>query len=183
VETSSSERADAYLATYLNDHLMGSLAALELLQQLREVYAKTALADFFTELHEEISSDREDLRALMKRLGVTESYPRKLSGWLASKATELKLRVDDSATGALRLIESLEVLGLGIHGKLALWTALRTIADFSPGLQGFDYERLLRRAEDQRWRLEVVRLEAAKAAFSGTRLTFQHDDHEGLRRR
>ena len=91
-----------------------------------------------------------------------------MSAWLVGKVTELKLRLDDSARGPLRLLESLEVLGLGIHGKLALWRALDAAADSSPELEGFDYERLAQRAEEQRWRIEVVRLEAAKAAFIDT---------------
>jgi hypothetical protein len=104
----------------------------------------------------------------MNRLQVDESRPRKVSAWLIGKFTELKLRVDDSSHGPLRLLESLEVLGLGIYGKLALWRALGAAADSSPVLRGFDYERLTQRAEEQRWRVEVVRLEAAKAAFRHT---------------
>jgi hypothetical protein len=60
-----------------------------------------------------------------------------------------------------RLLESLEVVGLGIHGKLALWQALKTAAEELPPLRGpVDYERLTRRAEEQRRRIEIVRLEA-----------------------
>jgi len=91
-----------------------------------------------------------------------------VSAWLTEKFTELKLRLDDSARGPLRLLESLEVVGLGIHGKLALWRALYT-ADVSPELQGhLDYERMAQRAEEQRC-VEVVRPEAAKAVFAAAR--------------
>jgi hypothetical protein len=158
--------ANEYLATYLNDHLAGSLAAIELLEHLETAYAATHLASFFVELRREISADRQELQRLMDRLEVSESRPRKLSAWLTGKLTEIKLRFDDSPCGALRLLESLEVLGLGIHGKLALWRALGAAADSSPALQGFDYEGLAQRAEEQRWRVEVVRLEAAKTAFT-----------------
>jgi hypothetical protein len=160
---------NGYLATYLNDHLAGSLAAIELLEHLESAYASTKLASFFGELRTEISADRQELQRLMARLDITESRPRKLSAWLTGKITEVKLRLDDSARGPLRLLESLEVLGLGIHGKLALWHALDAAADASPSLQGVDYERLAQRAEEQRWRVEVVRLETAKTAFSDSR--------------
>jgi hypothetical protein len=44
---------------------------------------------------------------------------------------------------------------------------LKAAAEDFPPLQGVvDYERLARRAEEQRRRLEIVRLEAAKAAFA-----------------
>ena len=43
-------------------------------------------------------------------------------------------------------------------------------ADVSPELQGLlDYERMAQRAEEQRSRAEVVRLEAAKTAFAAAR--------------
>ena len=155
-----------YLRTYLNDHLAGSLVAIDLLEQLEAAYTDTGLASFFAELRRDISADRKELRRLINSLRVTESRPRKVSAWLTGKVTELKLRLDDSARGPLRLLESLEVLGLGIHGKLALWGALGAAADSSPALQGFDYGRLAQRAEKQRSRVEVVRLEAAKAAFT-----------------
>jgi len=160
--------ATEYLATYLNDHLAGSVAAVELLEHLEAAYADTDLARFFVELRREISADRKDLQCLIDRVRVTKSRPRKVSAWLTAKFTELKLRLDDSARGPLHLLESLEVVGLGIHGKLALWRALGAAAESSPALQGFDYERLAQRAEEQRWRVEVVRLEAAKAAFTDT---------------
>ena len=107
----------------------------------------------------------------MDRLQIAESRPRKVSAWLTEKFTELKLRLDDSARGPPRLLESLEVVGLGIHGKLALWQrALYAAADVSPELQGLlDYERMAQRAEEQRCRVEGVRLEAAKAAFAAAR--------------
>jgi len=165
--------ANRYLATYLNDHLAGSLAAVELLEHLESAYAATNLASFFGALRTEISADRKELQHLMDRLDVPESRPRKLSGWLTGKITDIKLRLDDNARGPLRLLESLEVLGLGIHGKLALWRALSSAADSSPSLQGFDYARFAGRAEEQRWRVEVVRLEAAKTAFSGCREVFE----------
>ena len=157
-----------YLRTYLNDHLAGSLVAIDLLEQLEAAYTDTGLASFFAELRRDISADRKELRRLINSLRVTESRPRKVSAWLTGKVTELKLRLDDSARGPLRLLESLEVLGLGIHGKLALWGALGAAADSSPALRGFDCGRLAQRAEKQRSRVEVVRLEAAKAAFTDT---------------
>jgi hypothetical protein len=93
-----------------------------------------------------------------------------VSAWLTVKFIEVKLRFDDSARGPLRLLESLETVGLGIHGKLAMWHALNAAADNSPTLEGLvDYERLAQRAEEQRRCVEVVRLEAAKAAFAAER--------------
>jgi hypothetical protein len=54
-----------------------------------------------------------------------------------------------------------EAVALGIEGKRALWRALAAAAEVSPAFQVADYERLTQRAEEQRQRVETVRLEAA----------------------
>jgi hypothetical protein len=159
-----------YLATYLIDHLAGSVAAIELLEDLEAVYADTALASFFAELKTDIEADRQELQALMNRLQIVESQARMVIAWLTEKCVELKLRLDDSSRGPLRLLESLEAVGLGIQGKLGMWHALSAAAlDFPPLQRLADYERLAQRAEEQRRRVEVVRLESAKAAFAAER--------------
>ena len=68
------------------------------------------------------------------------------SDWVAEQSTALKMRLDDSADGPLRLLESLEFLSLGIAGKLAQWEALKAAAQVSPKLQWGDYDRLIQRA-------------------------------------
>ena len=156
--------ADEHLATYLNDHLAGSVLAVDLLERLE--VADTDMTDSLAALRNDIEADRRELQALMSRLGIVESRSRKVSGWLAEKLTQLKLRVDDRASGSLRLLESLEAVALGIDGKLALWRALKVAAEVASGLQGIDYERMTQRAEEQRQRVEVLRLEAAKAALA-----------------
>jgi hypothetical protein len=158
--------SDDHIAIYLNDHLAGSVAALELLEQLLEDYSNTPLERFFEELRTDITADRQELESLMERLNVTESRTRKASAWLAGKFAELKLRLDDPAGGELRLFESLEALSLGIEGKRSLWLALAVAAEDAPSLQLLDYEHLVRRAEEQRARVETKRLEAARSALT-----------------
>jgi hypothetical protein len=157
--------ADEHLATYLNDHLAGSVVAVELMENLQEVYADTPVADFISKLHADIEADRQELKELMDRLEISESTTRKASAWLTEKLTELKLRLDDPTRGDLRLFESLEALSLGIEGKRCLWLALSTAAEVSPQLRIADYERLRQRAEEQRERVETKRLEVARAAL------------------
>jgi hypothetical protein len=156
--------ADEYIAIYLNDHLAGSTAAVELLEQLEAEHEP--VRRLFAELRADVEADQEELKSLMGRLGVAESRARKASAWLAEKATELKLRVDDPEGGALRLFESLEALSLGIEGKRSLWQALAAVAGGEPKLRALDYERLTRRAEEQRGRVEAMRLEAARKALN-----------------
>lgn len=160
--------ADKHLATYLNDHLAGSTSALELLGHLEKSHAGTDTGRFVAALRADIEADQRELEGLIARLGVAASAPRKAAAWLAEKGAELKLRLDDSAGGALRLLEALEALSLGIEGKRLLWRSLAAAAGDVPGLRGTDYGRLEQRAEEQRRRVEAARLDAARVALSST---------------
>jgi hypothetical protein len=159
-----------HLATYLNDHLAGSVAAIELLEHLQAAYVGDELEHFFTGLRNDIEADRQELKQLMDQLKIAQSRPRKAGAWIAGKFAELKMRLDDSAHGPLRLLESLEAVELGITGKLALWRALIAAAEIAAALRdALDYQRLARRATEQIERVEFRRLEAAKASFTGLR--------------
>jgi len=157
--------SDQHLAIYLNDHLAGSVAALELLTHLEKANAGTPGEGFFAALRADIEGDRQDLEALMGRLHVAASPMRKATAWFVEKAAQLKLRLDDPAGGALSQLQALEAVAIGIHGKQALWCALAAVARDKPMLRETDLERLEKRAVEQRRRMERVRLEAARAAL------------------
>ncbi len=90
---------------------------------------------------------------------------RRFSAWTMQRVVRVKMRVDDSATGPLRLLQSLEVLSLGIEGKRLLWIGLATAAEEFSALSGPDYMHLQQRAEDQRSRVDALRLRIMKQAF------------------
>ena len=161
--------ANEHLATYLNDHLAGSVVAVELMEKLEAAYADTPIANFVNGIRMEVEADQRELQQLMNRLEISESRTRQVSAWFTEKLTELKLRFDDSARGNLRLFESLEALSLGIEGKKSLWIALAAAAEISPQLRLVDYERLQARAEDQRSKVELKRIEIGKVALRGER--------------
>ena len=158
--------ADDHIATYLNDHLAGSVVAVELMENLEAIYAGKPIADFIAKLRADIEVDVHELEGLMGQLQISESRTRKASAWLTEKVTQLKLRLDDPAHGELRLFESLEALSLGIEGKRSLWMALSAAAEVSPQLRIKDYQSLQHRAADQRGRVEEKRLELARTALS-----------------
>ena len=54
------------LATYLNDHLAGSVAALNMIDHLIETFEKKPLAQFFRDLRGEIAADQADLQWLIE---------------------------------------------------------------------------------------------------------------------
>jgi hypothetical protein len=102
---------------------------------------------------------------LLESLGGKESKMRKAAAWLTEKLGEAKLAVDDGGNGQLQLVEALEALGLGIHGKLGLWRALRATLSAEPEIRRLDLARLEQRARNQFERVEAQRLLAARAAF------------------
>lgn len=159
--------AHEQLAIYLMDHFAGSQAALEIVSDIESANTDTAIAETMRQLRPEIEHDREVLRQLLEKLDSTPSNTRKAVGWLSEKILELKLRVDDSGSGGLRLLESTEVLTLGITGKIALWRALQSNSDVLPALGTIDYARLLADAARQLEGVEKIRITAARAAFAG----------------
>jgi hypothetical protein len=153
------------LAVYLNDHLAGAAAALELLDNLLAKFPNSNVSELAREIRQEIDADREELVSIMNRLHIDQSKTRKASAWLAEKAAEAKLYLDDSSAGTLRLFEMIEAISLGIEGKRALWMALARIVNQVPELADIDFNRLIQRAQDQRARLEPFRRQAAVDAF------------------
>jgi hypothetical protein len=153
------------LAIYLNDHLAGSVAALELVDRLRRLSQGTDRQALFLSLRKEIEEDQQIVKLLLRSMGGKESKIRKAAAWLTEKMGEAKLELDDSGNGQLRLLEALETLGLGIQGKLGLWRALSVASSQEPELGALDLPRLERRALDQLARVEMQRLQVARAAF------------------
>jgi hypothetical protein len=153
-----------HVSTYLNDHLAGANFAVEILGHLTS--EAPGLSAELATLKAEIEEDREQLKTLMSQQNIEESRVRKAGSWIAERVAELKVEVDDEETGNLRRLERLEALAIGIEGKIALWEALHAAADSNTELVGLDYPRLIRRARDQRSRVEVLRLQAAREALT-----------------
>jgi hypothetical protein len=154
------------LATYLNDHLAGSVAAIELLDDLIKNRTAQRLEKFLVELRDDINSDQEVLRDLIQKLDLGESAVRKAGAWMAEKLGEMKVLLGGNEIGGLGLLQALEVLALGICGKELLWRALQTVEANVSQLQGIDLERLEQRAREQFERVEKERLHLAREAFS-----------------
>jgi hypothetical protein len=153
------------LLTHANDHLAGSVTALEMIEHLREATAGSELGRFLDGLHGEITQDQEVLRDLIHRLGGTQSAVKKAAGWLAQKMTQANLAVTNPDEDKLELFQSLEALPLGILGKRALWQALSAPDDPAVPLTPRELARLTQRAEHHHARVEERRVRAAREAF------------------
>ena len=153
------------LDDYLNDHLAGSIAALELLDRAVETYTGKPLERFFRELRDDIRADQGQLEELIAKLGIKESTVRKASAWIAEKFSRPKIDLEADSQSDLGLFLALEALVLGITGKRSLWRALGAASRAVPELARLDYSGLEKRAIDQCERVEARRLEIARAVF------------------
>ena len=153
------------LTSYLNDHLAGSVGALELLDRLVDTYQGKPLERFFRELRAEIAADQETLKELIASLGEEESAVRKAGAWVTEKFSRAKIQLSETREGEMGLFLALEGLALGIHGKRALWRALASASATVPQLRHLNYDELEKRATEQYDRVEARRLEVAREVF------------------
>src|SRR5205823_14389141 len=153
------------LDSYLNDHLAGSVSALEILSHWARLHKRTALGAFLAATDAEIKTDQHTLRDVMRSLGIEESSVRKAGAWAAEKVGRARLMVAGDEPDSLGLVLTLEGLIMGIAGKKLLWRALA--AAKLPQLNGYDFEELQRRAQEQIERIEAERMRAVHKMFTG----------------
>lgn len=148
------------LTLYLRDHLAGSVAALQLLDHLITTYGARPEAEQILTLKAEVEADQQQLKNLLDRLGQSEGTLKKAGAWMAEKALQAKVNSGDDELG---LLEALEVLILGIEGKLRLWRSLECLDT------GLELPSLQLTATSQIHRVETLHMEAAKRAFLTSR--------------
>jgi hypothetical protein len=156
---------DRLLGIYLNDHLAGATAGMELARRCAARNRGSDTGRRLARISGEIEEDREQLRAVMRDLGAGENVAKTTFARIAERTGRLKLNGRLLSYSPLSRVEELEALRLGVEGKLALWRALKETREADPRLKGIDLDALARRAEGQRDQLESMRLEAASQAF------------------
>jgi hypothetical protein len=160
------------LATYLNDHLGGATAGVELARRLEQAVRGHPDGASLDGLADEIAEDLATLRSAVDAIGGSTNPIKQAVGWVAEKAHRVGVAVDAAAgdgesgdNDLARLLDA-ESLSIGVEGKLCMWVALLEVAGAYPGLAALDLPGLADRARDQRRRIEVVRLAAARRAFA-----------------
>jgi hypothetical protein len=151
------------LAIYLNDHMAAATGAMELVRRAAASNRGTPYGAALAQLRIEIEEDRAALASIMDRLGVRIDRARTAVAWSAEKLGRLKLNGQLTGYSPLSRLEEIEILELGVTGKLLLWEALGRA--LPPGVSGDELSALADRARDQRRRLEPIRLEAASDAL------------------
>lgn len=156
------------LSIYLNDHLAGATAMLELARRSQGSNRNNEYGPLLGELEAEIEADRSALLEIMRTLGIRADPLKTTAGWVAEKAGRLKLNGRLLGYSPYSRVLELEVLLLGVRGKLSLWRGLQEISPGEPRLDESALEELALRAEDQLARLEDARLRAVAEAFTAS---------------
>ena len=77
----------------MNDHLAGSVSALELIGHWAHAHKGEPLGAFFAECEAKIKADQDRLRDVMRSLGVEESKLRQAGAWAAEKVGRARLMI------------------------------------------------------------------------------------------
>jgi len=157
------------LGIYLNDHLSGSRAGIELARRAERENRGNALGDYLATLIRELEQDRTVVQDVLRELKVPQNTLKQSAAWLLEKAGRLKLNGRLVRYSPLSRLWELEGLCLGTQGRRSMWRALRRLARTERSLSTFDFEGLVARTEQQLKTLERWRLQAADTAFTNAR--------------
>ena len=152
------------LAIYLGDHLAGSTGGVELARRARDSGRDGNWGKPLAELCAEIEADRTTLVAIADELGIKPNPAKLAAAWSGEKLGRLKLNGRLVSHSPLSLVVEMEMLLLGITGKLGMWRILEQT--LGAEVAGADIPRLIERAEAQRQVVDRIRLAAAAEAFA-----------------
>jgi hypothetical protein len=159
-----SRDASRYLSIYLNDHLAGAAVGVRLASRLHRSNEEDAeLAKPLAELCAEIEADRATLEDLMESLGIRRGRIKPALGAVGEKLGRLKPNGQLTGYSPLSRLVELELLLVGVNGKLQLWETLE--ATFGASISGFDFAELAERAARQRSALDELHGTAARRAL------------------
>ena len=157
---------DKLLGIYLNDHVAGATAGLELARRTLKNNQGTAYESFLRDLVTAIEEDKRELETLMEAIGIPQDKLKQVAAWTAEKAGRLKLNGQITGYSPLSRLIELEGLFLGVTGKRSLWRSLKEVADHDSRLAVTDFDKLIARAEEQRAGIEGHQLRAAAEALT-----------------
>jgi len=152
------------IGIYLEDHWAGATGGVELARRLRSSNRESEWAEDLARVCGEVEADREALGDVMKALGVRRNLPKAYGAWAMEKVGRLKLNGRLTGYSPLSRVVELEMLMIGITGKLGLWEGLRSAGRSELG--GFDFEELAKRAEAQREVVKKIHRAATTEAFA-----------------
>jgi hypothetical protein len=154
------------LGIYLNDHLAGATAGVDLARRLARTEAEWAGNGKLERLAEEIEHDRAELLAMMAAIGEPVRRIEVRAGWVLEKLARVKLNGRMVARSPLSRVVELEAMRLAVEGKVAGWRTLRTRATVDSRLDAAKLDELVASGRSQITRLERLRVRAAAELFA-----------------
>jgi len=153
-----------YLGIYLNDHLAGAAVGVGVARRLRQSNEGDAeMARPLADVCGEIEADRATLEGLMEQLGIRRGKVKPALAWAGERLGRLKPNGQLSGYSPLSRLIELELLAVGITGKMQLWNALERALGERVG--GLDLTELAERAARQRDMVAELQLLAATRAL------------------
>ena len=118
------------LGVYLNDHLAGATAGLQLARRAAgSAEPGSESATVRKRLVSEIAQDRSALIKIMTTLGIKIRGYKMFAAWAGEKAGRLTFNGHLLTRSPLSDLEETEMLRLGVEGKAAGWRTLRAVAE------------------------------------------------------
>jgi hypothetical protein len=154
---------DRALATYLNDHLVGSTTALWTTTRLVGSHRDDAIGRYLSTFRQQLVDERDVLRSLLERLPAQESVVKRTIGVVG--AAVMWTRSALPLPGTPSLLEDLESLAIGVWGKRLLWGTLARVAAGDDRFTDLDVDRLAELAEDQERELLALRDDAIRVTL------------------
>jgi hypothetical protein len=156
------------LRIFMQDHLAGATAGLELARRAYGANQGTTYGDALGKIADEIAEDRQALEDMLRDLGFGPDRAKNVGAWAGEKLGRLKLNGQVRGYSPLSRVIELEGLMGGISLKLSLWGILLEVSEQDTRLDGTRLRRLIERGEEQRRTVSELRARAARQAFLGS---------------
>lgn len=153
---------DDLLELYLQDHLAGSLAAIELARRVQEENQGNEFGDALREIREEFEAERRELRLIIDGLNLERSRFKLGAAWFGEKVTRLATKGRLGGYSMLGRVVELESLLATVQTRVGVWRTLQSLSEAYPALESFDLEGFERQARNQLERLDKLHQRAAR---------------------
>lgn len=143
---------DERFVAYLEDHLVGSEAALAVARRLRRRHEHGEIGDVMGTIVPAIEREQQVVRDVISLVGRPAERVSVIGliGTVAAGATTVLTVLRRSLPEPVpSVLEDLESLAIGVWGKRLLWGALMRMALADRRFEEFDPEGLARQAEEQ----------------------------------
>lgn len=153
------------LAAYLQTHLAGSRAGVDLFERSAKAQFDPQIGRVLMEIRGEVIDERQHLQKIMATFDISENLIRSAAARITERVSRLKPNGSLLHRTPLTDLVELEALRIAVSGKQAGWEALLEIQDLVPELDRAQLEQLVAQGQSQLDRLAEVHTTAARAAL------------------